>query len=300
MGWDDNGLNVERRVQLVTGTIVDPTLPYDPGFQRPEKVDPKARPIPVSRPNFIELCEEVVPAVRGRVPRPLVEPGAVGRLGAHLHDDRAQGDAHVTARVPAARPSASGLPRRVAHALGRRHAHGGRPGRAAGPRARRRLPPAGLPPARRHAAADRHDPSRAPPRLRGGRRPPRRRALPTAVRSDRHHPAVRRRGPDRRPPAGRPGEGHRRRDGLHLRRHHRRHLVARAVAARSGPSSSATAGCARSPGARTAGRRSIPRPRRRPTTSWPARTSSRRRSGSSSCSPRPAPSTARSARSPTR
>ena len=61
MGWDDNGLNVERRVQLVTGTIVDPTLPYDPDFRRPEKVDPKARAIPVSRPNFIELCEEVVP-----------------------------------------------------------------------------------------------------------------------------------------------------------------------------------------------------------------------------------------------
>jgi len=61
MGWDDNGLNVERRVQLLTGTIVDPTLPYDPGFVRPEKVDPKARPIAVSRPNFIELCEEVVP-----------------------------------------------------------------------------------------------------------------------------------------------------------------------------------------------------------------------------------------------
>ena len=103
MGWDDNGLNVERRVQLVTGTIVDPTLPYDPDFQRPEKVDPKARPIPVSRPNFIELCEEVVPAVRGRVPRPLVERRPVGRLGAHLHDDRAQGDAHVPARVPAPR-----------------------------------------------------------------------------------------------------------------------------------------------------------------------------------------------------
>ena len=61
MGWDDNGLNVERRVQLMTGTIVDPTLPYDPDFQRPEKVDKKARPTPVSRPNFIELCEAVVP-----------------------------------------------------------------------------------------------------------------------------------------------------------------------------------------------------------------------------------------------
>ncbi len=61
MGWDDNGLNVERRVQLLTGTIVDPTLPYDPAFVRPAKVDAKARPVPVSRPNFIELCEEVVP-----------------------------------------------------------------------------------------------------------------------------------------------------------------------------------------------------------------------------------------------
>jgi valyl-tRNA synthetase len=61
MGWDDNGLNVERRVQLLTGTIVDPTLPYDPAFVRPETVDPKARPIAISRPNFIELCEAVVP-----------------------------------------------------------------------------------------------------------------------------------------------------------------------------------------------------------------------------------------------
>jgi valyl-tRNA synthetase len=61
MGWDDNGLNVERRVQLLTGTIVDPTLPYDPDLRRPEKVDPKARPTPISRPNFVELCEQVVP-----------------------------------------------------------------------------------------------------------------------------------------------------------------------------------------------------------------------------------------------
>jgi valyl-tRNA synthetase len=61
MGWDDNGLNVERRVQLLTGTIVDPSLPYDPDFVRPAKVDPKARAVAVSRPNFIELCEEVVP-----------------------------------------------------------------------------------------------------------------------------------------------------------------------------------------------------------------------------------------------
>ena len=67
MGWDDNGLNVERRVQLMTGTIVDPSLPYDPDFQPPVPLGgppptgPKAKPIPVSRPNFIELCQQVVP-----------------------------------------------------------------------------------------------------------------------------------------------------------------------------------------------------------------------------------------------
>ncbi len=61
MGWDDNGLNVERRVQLMTGTIVDPTLHYDPDFTPPANPKPKDRPIPVSRPNFIELCEKVVP-----------------------------------------------------------------------------------------------------------------------------------------------------------------------------------------------------------------------------------------------
>ncbi|MFN2485023.1 MAG: valine--tRNA ligase [Acidimicrobiia bacterium] len=59
IGWDDNGLNVERRVQLMTGTMVDPTLPYDPDFKPPAEL-PK-RPIPVSRPNFIELCEQIVP-----------------------------------------------------------------------------------------------------------------------------------------------------------------------------------------------------------------------------------------------
>jgi valyl-tRNA synthetase len=60
MGWDDNGLNVERRVQILTGTRCDPSLPYDPDFRRPEKVSKKDRPIPVSRPNFVELCGEVV------------------------------------------------------------------------------------------------------------------------------------------------------------------------------------------------------------------------------------------------
>ena len=54
MGWDDNGLNVERRAQIHYGVYVDTRLHYDPDFQPAEK--PPKKPIPVSRPNFIELC----------------------------------------------------------------------------------------------------------------------------------------------------------------------------------------------------------------------------------------------------
>jgi len=59
MGWDDNGLPTERRVQTFYGVRCDPSLPYDPGFTPPEKPDPK-RQVSVSRPNFVELCEALV------------------------------------------------------------------------------------------------------------------------------------------------------------------------------------------------------------------------------------------------
>jgi valyl-tRNA synthetase len=59
MGWDDNGLPTERRVQNYYGVRCDPSLPYDPDFSPPEKPDPK-RQVPISRPNFIALCEELV------------------------------------------------------------------------------------------------------------------------------------------------------------------------------------------------------------------------------------------------
>ena len=54
MGWDDNGLPTERRVQNYYGVRCDPSLPYDPSFTPPEQ--PAKPPISVSRPNFIELC----------------------------------------------------------------------------------------------------------------------------------------------------------------------------------------------------------------------------------------------------
>ncbi|MCC7043367.1 MAG: valine--tRNA ligase [Acidobacteria bacterium] len=62
MGWDDNGLPTERRVQNYYGVRCDPSLPYDPSFTppfdaaqgRPAKAG--ASPISISRPNFVELC----------------------------------------------------------------------------------------------------------------------------------------------------------------------------------------------------------------------------------------------------
>jgi len=58
MGWDDNGLPTERRVQNFFGVRCDPSLPYDPEFEAPEK--PGKQVVPISRPNFVELCGRLV------------------------------------------------------------------------------------------------------------------------------------------------------------------------------------------------------------------------------------------------
>jgi len=58
MGWDDNGLPTERRVQNYFGVRCDPSLPYDPDFTAPENPDPK-RQVPISRRNFVDLCHRL-------------------------------------------------------------------------------------------------------------------------------------------------------------------------------------------------------------------------------------------------
>ncbi|WNB86776.1 valine--tRNA ligase [Cellulomonas sp. ATA003] len=64
MGWDDNGLPTERRVQNYFGVRCDPSLPYDPDFTPPQvggegKSTKAADQRPISRRNFIELCERL-------------------------------------------------------------------------------------------------------------------------------------------------------------------------------------------------------------------------------------------------
>ena len=54
MGWDDNGLPTERRVENYFGVRCDPSLPYDASFLPPS--EPSEQKISISRPNFVELC----------------------------------------------------------------------------------------------------------------------------------------------------------------------------------------------------------------------------------------------------
>jgi valyl-tRNA synthetase len=116
MGWDDNGLNVERRVQLMTGTIVDPTLPYDPGFEPP--ADPPGRPIPISRPNFLKLCEKVVPELEA----------SYHELWSRL-DDRLSCHPHLPDRLLGPGRERSGVSGRGPDPVGCRHEDRRRSGR---------------------------------------------------------------------------------------------------------------------------------------------------------------------------
>jgi len=57
IGWDDNGLPTERRVQNYFGIRCDPKLKYDANWEIPKEAAAKGqKPIEISRKNFIEAC----------------------------------------------------------------------------------------------------------------------------------------------------------------------------------------------------------------------------------------------------
>ncbi|CAN5765560.1 valine--tRNA ligase [soil metagenome] len=57
IGWDDNGLATERRVQNFYGVRCDPSQPHDPEFEPPGEQSEQA--VPISRPNFVALCQQL-------------------------------------------------------------------------------------------------------------------------------------------------------------------------------------------------------------------------------------------------
>ena len=60
MGWDDNGLPTERRVQNYYGITCDPDMTYDPDIKPSDNAGTEQQePRPISRKNFIEHCRHL-------------------------------------------------------------------------------------------------------------------------------------------------------------------------------------------------------------------------------------------------
>ena len=216
MGWDDNGLPTERRVQNYYGVRCDPSLPTTPDFTPPEKPDPKRRSRQPRR-NFVELCEELV-QLDEKTFESLWRPARpVGRLDqwyttigdrvAQTASQRAflrnlaRGEAY-TAEAPTLWDVT--FQTAVAQAELEARDYPGHYHRVAfhgtdGP------------------VHDRDHATRADRRVRRADRPPRRRALQAAVRHDGPVAVLRRRGPGARAPGRRAGQGRRHRDVLHVR-----------------------------------------------------------------------------------
>ena len=260
MGWDDNGLPTERRVQNYYGVRCDPSLPYDPAFTPPDK--PGKQAISVSRPNFIELCARLTGE----------DEQAFERLFKYLGLSVDWSMTYATIDLRARRVSQLAFVRLLARKLayqveaptiwdvdfrtavaqaeledrempGAYHRIRFRlPADVVPPPARRRArpSPAGSGSERRRTRwpgglrRDRHDAPGADSRLRRARRSPGRSALPAAVRPRGGDAALRRAGSGHGASARRSTKGQRHRHDLYVRRPHRRDLVARARLARPG------------------------------------------------------------------
>ena len=106
MGWDDNGLPTERRVQNFYGVRCDPSLPYDPDFTPPANPDPK-RQVPISRRNFVAAVPRAHRHRRAGVREPVAHARPERRLEVAVHHDLRRGPDRRAARLPAQpRPAA--------------------------------------------------------------------------------------------------------------------------------------------------------------------------------------------------
>ena len=216
IGWDDNGLPTERRVQNYFGVRCDPTLPYDADFTPPENPDPKKQ-VSISRPNFIELCEQLVvedekafEALWRQLGLSVQWNPTYTTIGDHSRTVSQRAFLRNYARGEAYLSEAPTLwdvtfQTAVAQAELEARDYPGHYHRVAFHQ------PDGSP------APHRDDPPRADPERRRADRAPRRRALPGPLRHDGHLAGLRRRDPGPRPPRRRARQGRRHRDVLHVR-----------------------------------------------------------------------------------
>ena len=225
MGWDDNGLPTERRVQNYFGVRCDPSLPFDAAFVPPEK--PGKHPLPVSRPNFIELCARLTAEDEKAFEKLWRHLGlsvdwsmtyaTIGRRAQHLSQLSFLRLVGRGLAYQLEAPTLWDVDFRTAVAQAELEDR-----EQPGAYHRIRFAKAG----RSRLRRDRHDPSGADSGVRGARRPSRRSPLSTALRHRGRDAALWRSRPAPGPHARRSREGHRRGDDLHLRRHHRRRVVA--------------------------------------------------------------------------
>ena len=104
MGWDDNGLPTERRVQNYYGVRVDTSLPYDPDFTLRGDRSQKNQCERSGGDQSAELhciVREVDRAGRTAVREPVAFPRAFGGLEADLPHDRRAPQARGAAGVSA-------------------------------------------------------------------------------------------------------------------------------------------------------------------------------------------------------
>ena len=194
MGWDDNGLPTERRVQNYYGVRCDPSLPYDPAFVPPANAG--KQPVSISRPNFVELCETADRRGREGLRGTVASPRPVGGLVDDLRHHRPRRAQRVSQRrscvcskrrtaYQVEAPTLWDVDFRTAVAQAELEDRE-MPGAYHRIRFARR--------GRRRARRDRHDAPGTDSRLRGARRASRRRALPAALRPRRDDAALRRAG----------------------------------------------------------------------------------------------------------
>ena len=136
IGWDDNGLATERRVQNFYGVRCDPSQPFDPDFEPPYRGDAPQGPPRGARspgPTSSTLCHELTATDEAVFEELFRRLGLSYDWTPALHDDQRRQPAHQPGRVPAQPGPRRGLQRRGADGVGRRRPHGRRPGRDRGP-----------------------------------------------------------------------------------------------------------------------------------------------------------------------
>ena len=190
IGWDDNGLPTERRVQNYFHVRCDPTLRYDPSFVPPDR--PAGEPVRISRRNFVALCERLTSLDEQAFEQVWRRLGLSVDWSTQYQTIDENARATVPARVPAQPGPRGGVPGRGPDPVGRDLPDRRGPGRAGRPGDGGQLRPARVPAPGRRRGGRGHHPAGAAARLRGAGRAPRRRAVRGAGRHDGDHPAVRR------------------------------------------------------------------------------------------------------------